>query len=144
KSARDLRSSVEPMKAAAGPVFEKWNTDLLSFTSPGMRQRSQARLEETRDRYQAIVVAVEPAESSLDTFNLGLRDIALFLGHDFNSQSVFAIQDDVRTLTDMAAELDTRLGNSLTAAQAYVQSSSLPVAAPDATPPGSTLQRSQR
>jgi hypothetical protein len=134
KSARDLRSCVEPMQEAAGPVFEKWNRDLLSFTSPGLRQRSQARLEETRDRYQSIVVAVEPAQSALDTFNLGLRDIALFLGHDFNSQSVFAIQDDVRTLTDMAAELDTRLGNSLSASAAYVQSAALPVAAPGGMP----------
>jgi len=144
RQAMKLRSTIEPMKAAASPVFEQWSNDLVSFTSSGMRQRSQARLDTTRAKYQSIVAAVEPAQSTLDSFNLGLRDIALFLGNDFNATSVTAIQDDALALAKLAADVDGRLEQSLIAAEEYVQSSALPTATPlGATPPGALINQPQ-
>lgn len=139
RQATQLRSNIGPMKEAAGPLFERWNAELLSFTSTGLRQRSQSRLEITRGKFQALVAAAEPAQAAYDAFNLGLRDIALFLSHDFNPHAMSAIQDDVRSLTNMAAELDSRFSSTLTAASEYVQAAALPAATagpPVATPPG--------
>ena len=129
QQAERLRSSVESMKGAAEPVFKQWNDDLDEFTSAEMRQRSTARLAATRQRYDSIVAAVDPAQAAYDALNKGLRDHALFLSHDLNPASLTAIRDDVRNLANLADDLGKRLDECLLATRAYVSSAALPVRA---------------
>ena len=114
------------MRSTAESVFAQWNRDLDSFTSRKMRKRSQARLEETQARYEAIVAAVGPAHTALEMFNLKLKDHATFLGNDFNASSVSMIQADVRVLSNRRTQIDKRLQACLTAAEEYIRSASLP------------------
>ena len=125
KQASQLEASLAPMQRAADKMVAQWTADLEEFSSPEMRDRSQTRLDDTRRRYQAILDAVEPAHSAFEAFNLGLRDHALFLGHDFNSTSVSMIEGDVQALALRAVELDRRFDECLAAAQSYVQTTAL-------------------
>jgi hypothetical protein len=129
ESSRDqadaLKASVGPMKEAAGPFFDKWATDLAQFSSMDMRLHSQNRLTATRDRYEAILAAVEPAMASYRAYNATLSDHVLFLSHDFNASAVAAIEGEVRALTETAAELDILLGDAREAAQQYVRAAAL-------------------
>lgn len=125
KQANELRKAVGPMKKAADVVFEEWTADLEDFTSEKLRRRSLNRLEATRERYEAIVAAVEPAMSSYDAFNTGLHDHALFLSHDFNSGAVSMIEGEVRALATQGQDLTVKLDACLVAAQAYVRATAL-------------------
>jgi hypothetical protein len=125
--AEELDDSIGPMRDAAEPFFARWSASLADYTNPDLRRHSQARLLETRQRYQAIVEAVEPAHATLEAYNRGLRDHALFLGHDYNPSSVTAIQGELRTLAKLAVDVGQQLEASRKAARAYVESSSLPV-----------------
>jgi hypothetical protein len=122
-----MRASVAAMREAAEPVFEQWSADLLEFSNATMRQRSQIRLASTRERYAAILAAARPAQDAHDRFNVAVRDVALFLGHDFNAGSVVDVADDVSSLSELAAELDGRFAECLQAARAYIDASALPV-----------------
>ncbi len=136
RQAQKLRDAVEPMKEAAEPVFEQWSIDLLAFKNLEMRHRSQARLEATRERFDAIVATVEPAQSSYDAFNQGLRDHVLFLGYDLNPAAVADVQSDVQVLAAKASELEVKFDEALQAARAYVDSTALPMSAdPGSMPP---------
>jgi hypothetical protein len=132
--ADDLRASISNMHDASAPVFEQWQRDLEAFTNPEMRQRSQARLTAARERYDAVIAAVEPALAGFDAVNHTLQDHALFLSHDLNPTAVSVIQDDVRALAKEAADLDATFNSGRAAARAYVESSALPSATPRATP----------
>ena len=136
--AEELRSSIDAMKDAAEPVFLQWDQDLLSFSSAAIRQRSQARLAATRERYAAIIAASAPAQTNYDIFNLSVRDIALFLGNDFNPDSVAAIRGEVTTLTQLSQDLDLRLDACIEAARTYIAAASLPasITTMPATPMG--------
>lgn len=127
--ARALRNAIQPMKNAAGPFFSKWSSDLESFSSVQMRQRSETRYNATRARYDAIVAAVDPALTTYDAFNVGLHDHALFLGHDLNPSSIAEVEDAVRALTELAAKLDGQFAKVLEASRAYVQAAGLPMQA---------------
>lgn len=133
--ARKVRSNVASMRSAARPVFMQWTEDLEDFSSPEMRRRSLTRLVNTRGQYDAVVVAIEPAQAAFDAFNKSLRDHALFLGHDFNPTAVAEIQDLVKDLAITITDLDTRFDACLVAAQAYVRMASLPVGATPQTQP---------
>lgn len=125
KQADTLRSAVGPMQRAAEPFFDGWETDLNAFTNPKMRRRSQVKLGEARRRYQSVAAAVEPAQTAYDAFNMGLKDIVLFLSHDFNA--VHELKREVRGLLRLQDELDQGFDRTLVAAKEYIASSALPV-----------------
>lgn len=131
-----LRESVEPMKEAAGPYFEKWTKDLEGFQNPALRDLSRKRLEETRARYDAIVAAVDPAQEALDAMNRELEEHALFLSHDLNPAALAAIRPGVDAMKESGRRLASRLDECLIAARAYSDASAPPVrgAAPAAAP----------
>jgi hypothetical protein len=120
-----LRGTAEPLKETAASVFEQWTLDLEAIGNTHLRQRSQARLEETRARYEAILTAMVSAQISFDGFNADLRDHALFLGHDLNRSALAAIGQDVELLSESRLELERRLDACAKTARDYVASTSL-------------------
>ncbi len=120
-----LSKSVEPMQRAADELFHRWTKDLENFGNTRMRQRSQARLDETRTRYQSILGATQAAQIALDAYNNDLKDHALFLRHDLNATSVETIRGDVRLLNEQIQDLDKRFDATTAAARAYVESAAL-------------------
>lgn len=127
KQAKKLGSSVDPMQDTGESFFEQWTVDLDKFASMTMRKRSESRLNETRERFDNILNAVLPAREALDTFNLSLRDHLLFLGNDFNPDSLSEIVAEVDGLADHAELLSGELERCMVAARDYTQASGLPV-----------------
>jgi len=125
RQAAKLADSVEPMKDAAGDVFEQWSKDLEEMHNSRLRAQSRTRMEETRKRYEAVVSASATAQVSLDAFNTDLHDHALFLGHDFNRDAVSAITGEVAALAERAKDLDQRLDACDAAARRYVEAAAL-------------------
>lgn len=141
EQAATLRSAVTPMRRSAEPFFAQWTSNMDAFASPTMRERSRERMLEARARYDAILEALEPVQTTYDVFNLTLRDIALFLEHDFNAGAILGITGEVRSLDQMAAELNGRFDVALDAARTYVQNNALPVQVdvmPSTDEPGTT------
>jgi DUF2959 family protein len=120
-----LRRSVEPMASSAESVFQRWASDLEAFGNTRMRQRSQARLDETRARYQTLLTSSQSALLSFDSFNADLKDQALFLGSDLNASAIAAITPDVRVLHQQVQDLDARADACANAARAYIESAAL-------------------
>jgi len=133
KQAESLRDVYEPMQDAAEKLFKQWSKDLEEFSSLSMRQRSQSRLLKTRQRYDMIVAAVEPALMSYDQLNQSLRDHALFLGHDLNPEAVTTIEADAEELGKQVEALDAQFDTCLEASQTYTVATALPDTTPGET-----------
>jgi phosphoenolpyruvate-protein kinase (PTS system EI component) len=125
---KDLRKAVEKMQAAAAPVFDQWTKDLEAYANPEMRQRSQERLAASRERYDAVVAAVEPVLVQCEAINETLGDHALFLRHDMNPAAIATIQDDVKKVAKEAADMEPVFRSSRAAAMAYVEATAQPKA----------------
>jgi hypothetical protein len=126
--AETLRKSIESMQADAEPVFDQWTKDLEAYSNPELRQRSQVRLAAARERYDAVVAAVEPVLVEYEAINETLRDHLLFLSHDMNVEALSAIQEDVRKVAKNASDLDGAFNSGRAAARAYIESSAQPKA----------------
>lgn len=125
KQARALAATVPALKSAANSVFERWTKDLESFGNTRMRQRSQERMEATREHYETILRQSVSAQLALEALNADLSDHALFLGHDFNSESAELIRDDVAALETRLTELHGRLDATIKSAKQYIASRAL-------------------
>ncbi len=127
RQSTELTNSVEPMIAASEPVFDQWETDLDAFNSEGMRERSEARMNATRARYETIIASVQPAREQLTALNQGLRDHVVFLANDFNPDAVAAIRDEASRLVTLSLDLEKNLNLCLAASRAYIDNASLPM-----------------
>lgn len=125
QQAEKFAKSIAPLEQSADEVFERWTEDLEGFGNTKLRQQSQARLEETRARCDAVLRAARAADVAYEAFNADLKDHALFLEHDFNASSVASIASAVEGLQFQASELDRRLDACAAAAKTYVQAAAL-------------------
>jgi len=123
--AAELRSRAEPMRLAAEDVFDGWADDLGAYRSEMLREQSRERLTETRERYDAIVSLLGPAQTAYDELNDRLRDLALFFERDFNASAVSQVKRQVEDLGARAVALDQQLSSCQQAAQQYVRSAAL-------------------
>lgn len=125
KQANQLRAHVSPMRSSADTVFKTWAESLADFNSPNMRERSQTRLDGTRERFTDVQEAAIESQKGFDGVNAQLRDMVLFLGHDFNSASVEEIREDAFSIRDDARDLGKVLDSCMEAAATYVSKSAL-------------------
>jgi len=126
EQADELRDAFEDMEHSSEVVFDQWAVDLQSFSNAKMRQRSRSRLASTRERYDAIADAVEPAQSAYDILNIGLHDQAVYLGNDLNRDSLADVAEELRAMSKLVSELDGRFDTAQAAAETYITSRSLP------------------
>lgn len=125
KQSRKLKDSVEPMRQSAESIFRQWTTDLQAFGNARMRQRSQARLDETQSRYQAVFANAQSALIAYDAYNADLKDLALFLGHDLNASAVAELATDIQGLKEEMHQVGVRMDAVANAARVYVEASAL-------------------
>jgi len=125
KQSRKLKDSVEPMRQSAESIFRQWTTDLQAFGNARMRQRSQARLDETQSRYQAVFANAQSALIAYDAYNADLKDLALFLGHDLNASAVAELGTDIQGLKEEMHQVAVRMDAVANAARVYVEASAL-------------------
>lgn len=139
-----LRASVEPLEKSASAFFRRWEGELNDFQSAQMRQRSEKRLTETRDRYKDIVNAVSPALPMYESFNAALSDHALYLQNDFNADAVSEIEGEVRAVTEVAKTLNQRFSDCREASRVYVERAALrgQLEPPQSSQPQSVEQQS--
>ena len=121
EQAEALQDAVRPLRKTGESVFARWSEDLESFGNIAMRQRSQERLEETRQRYDAVLAAAVSAQLACDAFNGDLGDHALFLENDFNASAVQVVAAEFDGLKSRGKELAKRLDAVGAACQAYVE-----------------------
>lgn len=129
--------AVTPMKESANEVFAQWERDVAAIASDDLRERGQTRLQRAKERFAAIVAAVDTAEVTLTGFHRALRDHTLFLGHDLNRESLREIRAELLTVAATEKEVDAHLESTMKAARAYVGAAAVPTgsaAMPPAAP----------
>jgi len=124
--AKKLRAAVDPMKKAGDQYFKQWLADVETIVNAQLRSAALERMQETRQRYDALCAAVDPAQAELAAFNLNLRDVATFLGNDLNMASVAAIERNVKVVDMRSNKLSQRFDAVMAACQDYVAASALP------------------
>jgi len=118
--AEKFERMLAPMEQSARQVFSRWEQDLRAIESDSMRELSRTRMQDTRVLYDNVLRTTKSSDKRLRELNCGLRDLALFLGHDFNAGSIASIEGEAYSLRDLAKQLGQDLDRCMQAAEAYV------------------------
>src|SRR4051812_49257073 len=108
-----VHKRVQDVETVAGDLFAEWEKENREIGTEALRQTSRKQLNETRQRYEDMHVALKRAEQSMDPVLRKLHDYVLALKHTLNAQAIAdlsgesaRIQADVeRLIQDMNASI---------------------------------------
>lgn len=122
KQREEARKRLDVLKTEADAYFAGWTASLQGITSEDLRKRSEARMSETRGRFDQILGAGREAREEYEPFIASLRDQWTYLGHDLNPSGIASLKPDADKLNARATELFKKIDASTTKANEYIVS----------------------
>jgi chromosome segregation ATPase len=119
--ANAVRSRIQDVKNVATALFKEWAQELEEYSSERLRRVSEQKLEQTRDRYEQLIGAMERAESKIGPVLVAFRDQVLFLKHNLNAQAIASLQEELGTIENNIASLVAEMERSIEEADAFVK-----------------------
>jgi ElaB/YqjD/DUF883 family membrane-anchored ribosome-binding protein len=105
KKRTEVSSKTGEMNAEADKLFKSWEGSAAAISNADLRQRSEARLKRTQDRFVEIRQTGQSASELYAPFMKSLQDQVTFLGHDLNPGAVTNLKPDAEKLNAQATEL---------------------------------------
>ncbi|HOK95402.1 MAG TPA: DUF2959 domain-containing protein [Anaerohalosphaeraceae bacterium] len=121
KKAEAVKERIGDVKRVAKALFEEWEKELDQYSSDALRKASQAKLEQTQQRYKSLIGAMERAESKIAPVLAAFGDQVLFLKHNLNAQAVASLQSELSTMESEIGTLIREMERSINEADAFIQ-----------------------
>ena len=120
EAARRVSDRIAKVESVAEALFAEWEDELKLYSNARLRRSSEAKLHDTRRRYDAMLASMRKAEASmapvLDTF----RDNVLFLKHNLNAQAVGALKIEFSALKRDIDELIRDMNTSIESSDQFI------------------------
>jgi hypothetical protein len=118
--AEAVRERIEEVESVAGALFDEWSREIGEYSSDDMRRASEARLRETRRRYEALVASMWRAESRITPVLDAFRDQVLFLKHNLNARAIASLRGDLAGIEDDVAVLLRDMEQAIAESDAFI------------------------
>jgi len=119
--AEEVVERVDAVEHVAEALFDEWADELELYSDPDLKRRSERILDETRDRYEQMMVAMRRAESTMDPVLQVFQDQVLFLKHNLNSLAIAAIRDEMAEIEQATGELMTAMNEAISEARSFIE-----------------------
>ncbi|HZJ71479.1 MAG TPA: DUF2959 domain-containing protein [Planctomycetota bacterium] len=119
--AADVRDSIDSIQEVATDLFDEWKREEGEYTDPALREKSRALLEQTRERYTAVIQAMRKSEKAMDPVLNGFRDQVLFLKHNLNAAAISSLYGNVAAIEADVEKLVDDMEASIAEADAFIK-----------------------
>ena len=122
KYRKDVAWRSDDARKEADKYFSGWAASLPQIVDPELRARSEARMSDSRVRFDGILEAGRRASEAYQPFLAKLRDQWTYLGHDLNPSGLASLRPDAQELIESGTQVLLEIDGSLRQARDYVQS----------------------
>jgi hypothetical protein len=116
-----VSDNIEQIRQAAAALFREWQNELEQYTSQSLRQASEAKLKQTRQRYEQLINSMERAIGKTAPVLASFSDQVLFLKHNLNSQAVASLKYKFSTIEQETVFLIRQMEASMAEADAFIR-----------------------
>ncbi len=118
--ANKVRSKIKAVDRVANALFVEWEKELTEYSTDSLRNASQRQLDDTRTRYNEVIVAMRRAESKMDPVLAAFNDQVLFLKHNLNARAIASLDATLIELETEIASLIADMEASIDEANAFI------------------------
>lgn len=117
-----VRRRADDAKTESTDYFRAWAGSLPLIENDDLRERSELRLRDSRERFNGIIQAGLDAAATYAPLLGRLRDQWNYLGHDLNPSGIESLRPDAQQIADEGDRLLAEIDESLRQAREYVTS----------------------
>lgn len=120
-AATDVRERVDKVESTGEALFREWKAELGNYTNADLKARSAAEMDNTRVRYDRMIVAMRKARDRLEPALRPLRDQVLFLKHNLNARALSSIKGEVAKVDAEVDKLISDVNRSVEEANRFIK-----------------------
>ena len=121
EKANAVHDRVDAVEDVAEALFEEWQEELDEYSSAQLRRDSEAKLRQTRSRYNKLIRAMRRAEKKMDPVLAALKDQVLYLKHNLNAKAILSLQQELSTIKTDVAALIWEMEKSIKEADVFIK-----------------------
>lgn len=118
--ANDVHKRVKDVETVASDLFAEWEKEATEISSAALRQSSQQKLRETRNRYEQLHSALKRAENSMEPVLSRLHDQVLFLKHNLNAEAIASLKGETLNIQGEISKLIDEMNRSIAEADKFI------------------------
>jgi len=119
--AADVRDGIDSIQDVATELFDEWKREEGKYTDPKLREKSQALLAQTRERYGELIAAMHKSEKAMDPVLAAFNDQVLFLKHNLNAAAVSSLYANVAAIESDVVQLVRDMEASIAEADEFIK-----------------------
>lgn len=124
--AEEVRERIHKVENVALALFDEWQDEINQFENNSYRRDSEAKLKQTRSRYNGLVTTMKKASASMDPVLVKLRDQVLFLKHNLNAQALGSLDTEAAVLEGDITRLIGDMQSSIAEAEKFIEEMTQP------------------
>jgi ElaB/YqjD/DUF883 family membrane-anchored ribosome-binding protein len=109
KKVQSATKGMDSMNKQADKFFVQWEKELAEYSSESMKEKSTARLDAAKKRYQTLGQTLDEASKAFEPLMQNLNDQILFLGRDLSDAAIADLQDEATGLNQQAEDVFTNI-----------------------------------
>jgi len=121
-AAQDVRDRIDGVENVAAALFEEWQGEIEQYSSATLKADSQAKLRETRSRYDAMIAALRASEAKMDPVLIALKDNVMYLKHNLNARAVASLKVEFKSIEDDIGLLISEMRKAIDTSDAFIAS----------------------
>ena len=122
EAADEVTARIDAVEHVAEALFAEWQEEIGQYSNARFKADSQAKLRETRRRYDAMIVAMRKSEAKMEPVLSALNDNVLYLKHNLNAKAVAALQVEFQSIERDIEALIAEMRKAIASSNAFIES----------------------
>lgn len=119
--ADSIRKRIGDIEDVAQALFAEWAKENESYSSANLRSSSEAKLRETKRRYEELHKALQSSTDSMTPVLARLKDQTLYLKHNLNAQAIGALRGEVVSIEGDIQKLIAEMNAAIAKADDFIK-----------------------
>jgi hypothetical protein len=117
----EVHKRVQDVETVAGDLFDEWDKENRQIETDELRQVSRQQLNDTRQRYDDMLIALKRSEQSMDPVLRKLHDYVLALKHTLNAQAMASLSGESAKIQADVSKLIDDMNASIARADEFIK-----------------------
>ena len=122
RAADEVRARIKAIEDVAEALFDEWQGEIEEYSNSRLQRDSQAKLRETRKRYDGMLAALHRSEAKMDPVLAALKDNVLYLKHNLNARAVSSLKVEFTSLENDIDLLIQEMRKAIASSDAFIAS----------------------
>lgn len=122
EAAEEVSAQIDAVEHVAQSLFNEWEQEINQYSNARLKSESQAKLRETRNRYNGMMTAMRKSEAKMEPVLRALNDNVLYLKHNLNARAVASLQVEFSRIEQDIEVLITEMRKSIATSDAFIAS----------------------